>query len=67
MPLAPILYTVSLFHCLTASLSEGGEGLGIAWGDEGIRSALADAGFGAVERHVLEGDPFNAYYVAATF
>jgi 2-polyprenyl-3-methyl-5-hydroxy-6-metoxy-1,4-benzoquinol methylase len=64
-PFAPILYTVSLFHCLTASLSEHGEGLGIAWGDEGIRAALGDAGFTGVERHALDGDPFNAYYVAA--
>jgi 2-polyprenyl-3-methyl-5-hydroxy-6-metoxy-1,4-benzoquinol methylase len=64
-PFAPILYTVSLFHCMTASLSEQGEGLGIAWGDEGIRAALADAGFGGVERHALEGDPFNAYYTAS--
>jgi SAM-dependent methyltransferase len=64
-PLAATLYTVSLFHCMTASLSEGGEGLGIAWGDEGIRPALAEAGFAAVEVHALEGDPFNAYYVAA--
>jgi 2-polyprenyl-3-methyl-5-hydroxy-6-metoxy-1,4-benzoquinol methylase len=63
-PLAPVLYTVSLFHCLTASLSEDGEGLGIAWGEERIGKALADAGFASVEQHVLDGDPFNAYYVA---
>jgi 2-polyprenyl-3-methyl-5-hydroxy-6-metoxy-1,4-benzoquinol methylase len=64
-PLAPILYTVSLFHCLTASLSEHGEGLGIAWGEEAIRKALADAGFTAVEQRALEGDPFNVYYIAS--
>jgi 2-polyprenyl-3-methyl-5-hydroxy-6-metoxy-1,4-benzoquinol methylase len=63
-PLAPVLFTVSLFHCMSGSLSEDGEGLGIAWGEERIRKALADAGFGAVEQHVLDGDPFNAYYVA---
>jgi 2-polyprenyl-3-methyl-5-hydroxy-6-metoxy-1,4-benzoquinol methylase len=63
-PLAATLYTVSLFHCLSGSLSEHGEGLGIAWGEEPIRRALADAGFGAVETHALEGDPFNVYYVA---
>jgi SAM-dependent methyltransferase len=64
-PFAAALYTVSLFHCMTASLSEGGPGLGVAWGDDAIRAALADAGFAAVERHALEGDPLNAYYVAA--
>jgi len=63
-PLGALLYTVSLFHCMTASLSEGGEGLGIGWGDERIRAALADAGFAGVEAHVLEGDPFNAFYSA---
>lgn len=64
-PLAATLYTVSLFHCLTASLAEHGEGLGIAWGENGIRQALADAGFGPARRHALDGDPFNVYYVAA--
>lgn len=64
-PLAPILYTVSLFHCLTASLSEDGEGIGIAWGEDAIRRALADAGFTAVEQRALEGDPFNVYYIAS--
>ena len=63
-PFAPALYTVSLFHCMTASLSEGGEGLGLAWGEDRIRAALADAGFGAVDQHQIEGDPLNVYYVA---
>jgi hypothetical protein len=60
----PALYFVSLFHCLAGSLSEDGEGLGLAWGDEAIRAALADAGFADVASVPLEGDPFNAYYVA---
>ena len=64
-PLAATFYTVSLFHCLTTSLSEQGEGLGIAWGEGRIRRALAEAGFGASEQHALEGDPFNVYYLAA--
>jgi hypothetical protein len=63
-PLAATFYTVSLFHCLAASLSEQGEGLGIAWGEDGIREALADAGFGPARRHALDGDPFNVYYLA---
>jgi SAM-dependent methyltransferase len=63
-PFAAALYTVSLFHCMTASLSEGGEGLGLAWGEDHIRAALADAGFVAVDRASLDGDPLNAYYVA---
>ena len=63
-PLGALLYTVSLFHCMTASLSEDGEGLGIAWGEECIRAALADAGFARVDVNVLDGDPFNAFYTA---
>ena len=63
-PFAAALYTVSLFHCMTASLSEGGEGLGVAWGDDNIRAALAEAGFVRVSRESLDGDPLNAYYVA---
>jgi SAM-dependent methyltransferase len=62
-PLAATFYTVSLFHCLTGSLSEQGEGLGIAWGERRIREALGGAGFGVVSAHALEGDPFNVYYV----
>jgi SAM-dependent methyltransferase len=63
-PLGALLYTVSLFHCMTASLSEDGEGLGIAWGEERIRTALADAGFARVDVNLLDGDPFNAFYTA---
>lgn len=63
-PLAAALYTVSLFHCMTASLSEHGEGIGLAWGEERIRPALAEAGFAEVEMQGLEGDPLNAYYIA---
>jgi SAM-dependent methyltransferase len=64
-PLAATFYTVSLFHCLAGSLSEQGEGLGIAWGERRIRESLGDAGFGAVSTHALEGDPFNVYYVTS--
>jgi 2-polyprenyl-3-methyl-5-hydroxy-6-metoxy-1,4-benzoquinol methylase len=63
-PFAAALYTVSLFHCMTASLSEHGEGIGIAWGEQAIRAALAEAGFTSLEQHLREGDPLNAYYVA---
>jgi 2-polyprenyl-3-methyl-5-hydroxy-6-metoxy-1,4-benzoquinol methylase len=63
-PLAAALYTVSVFHCMAGSLSENGEGIGVAWGDERIRAALADARFGNVELRMLEHDPLNAYYIA---
>ncbi len=62
-PAGTLLYTVSCMHCMTVSLAQGGEGLGTMWGDQTARELLARAGFSAVERHELEHDPFNAYYV----
>ena len=59
----PLMYTVSTLHCMTVSLAQGGEGLGTMWGDQKARELLAEAGFSSVERHQLEHDPFNAYYV----
>jgi hypothetical protein len=34
LPWAPYLYAVSTMHCMTVSLSLGGDGLGTAWGTE---------------------------------
>jgi len=63
-PLGTMLYAVSLMHCMTVSLAQGGEGLGTMWGEQKARELLAAAGFGSVEVHHLEHDPTNAYYVA---
>ncbi|MFB0612859.1 class I SAM-dependent methyltransferase [Aurantiacibacter poecillastricola] len=65
-PLAPFIYTISLMHCMTVSLAQGGIGLGAAWGEEKAREMLAEAGFGKVEMHRLEHDIQNAYYVCRT-
>jgi SAM-dependent methyltransferase len=62
-PLAPTLYAISTFHCMTVSLALGGEGLGTMWGDQVARELLADAGFGQIEQANVEGDILNAYYV----
>jgi SAM-dependent methyltransferase len=59
----PFMYTVSTMHCMTVSLAQGGEGLGTMWGEQKARELLVEAGFGSVEVHQLEHDPFNAYYV----
>ena len=48
-PFGPYLYGMSVLHCMTVSLAEGGTGLGTAWGQELAREYLADAGFGSVE------------------
>ena len=63
-PAATFLYTVSLMHCMTVSLAQGGDGLGTAWGRQVAERMLADAGFEHVEVREVETDPFNSYYVA---
>ncbi|MGB3710090.1 MAG: class I SAM-dependent methyltransferase [Erythrobacter sp.] len=65
-PLAPFIYTISLMHCMTVSLAQGGVGLGAAWGEEQARELFALAGFGDVAMHRLEHDIQNAYYVCRT-
>jgi SAM-dependent methyltransferase len=64
-PLGPFLYTVSLMHCMTVSLSQGGDGLGTVWGKQRAVGMLDDAGFADVIVHEIEDDPFNNYYVAS--
>jgi SAM-dependent methyltransferase len=64
IPWASWLYTVSTMHCMTVSLSDGGAGLGIAWGEQLAVSMLGDAGFSHVQVAGIDVDPFNNYYVA---
>ncbi len=62
-PGAPLLYMISCMHCMTVSLAQGGDGLGAMWGEQKARELLAEAGFTTVDVHLLEHDPFNAYFV----
>jgi 2-polyprenyl-3-methyl-5-hydroxy-6-metoxy-1,4-benzoquinol methylase len=62
--LAPFLYTVSCMHCMTVSLALDGTGLGTMWGEQKARQMLADAGFGHTDVKQVEGDIFNAYFIA---
>jgi SAM-dependent methyltransferase len=48
-PFAPLYYGISVMHCLTVSLAEGGAGLGTMWGIQVARRMLAEAGFTHVE------------------
>jgi hypothetical protein len=48
-PVAPYMYGMSVLHCTTGSLAEGGAGLGTCWGAETACRMLADAGFTSVE------------------
>ncbi|HEY3066545.1 MAG TPA: class I SAM-dependent methyltransferase [Methylomirabilota bacterium] len=61
-PFAPYLYGVSVLHCLTVSLAEGGAGLGTAWGEQTARRMLAEAGFTSVEVIDAPG-PQNSIYL----
>jgi hypothetical protein len=47
-PFAPFYYGVSVLHCMTVSLAEGGTGLGTMWGERVARRMLAEAGFTSV-------------------
>ena len=62
-PLAPTLYSISTFHCMTVSLALGGEGLGTMWGEQTARELLTEAGFTDVQIEHVEGDILNAYYI----
>jgi SAM-dependent methyltransferase len=61
-PFAPYLYGISVLHCLTVSLAEGGQGLGTAWGEGKARDMLAEAGFTSIEVIDAPG-PQNSIYV----
>jgi 2-polyprenyl-3-methyl-5-hydroxy-6-metoxy-1,4-benzoquinol methylase len=63
-PLGPMLYTISLMHCMTVSLALGGDGLGTVWGRQLAEQMLADAGFTSVEVQAVEGDLLNDYFIA---
>lgn len=61
-PMAPFLYTVSLFHCMPVGLHDGGTGLGMMWGREKAVEMLQIAGFGEVEVVEIPEDPFNLHF-----
>lgn len=62
-PMGTLLYTVSVMHCMTVSLSQGGEGLGTMWGREKAREYFTKAGFGSIQVHQLPHDVQNDYWV----
>jgi SAM-dependent methyltransferase len=61
-PFAPYLYAMSVLHCMTVSLAEGGVGLGTAWGEQRAREMLTEAGFRSIEVVEAPG-PQNSIYV----
>ena len=61
-PFAPYIYGMSVMHCMTVSLAEGGTGLGTAWGEQTARQFLTDAGFTSIEVVDAPG-PQNSIYL----
>ncbi|MGQ0333505.1 class I SAM-dependent methyltransferase [Halomonas elongata] len=62
-PLGAMLYALSISHCMTVSLAQGGEGLGTMWGRERALAYLEEAGFRDIQVHQLEHDIQNDYFV----
>jgi 2-polyprenyl-3-methyl-5-hydroxy-6-metoxy-1,4-benzoquinol methylase len=60
-PVGLFLYTVSTTHCMTVSLSQGGEGLDTMWGEEKAKEMLQEAGYKDVEVKQLPHDFMNNY------
>jgi 2-polyprenyl-3-methyl-5-hydroxy-6-metoxy-1,4-benzoquinol methylase len=62
-PIGPFLYTISCMHCMSVSLSQGGEGLGAMWGREKACEMLEEAGFSGIDVKQLSHDIQNSYYL----
>ena len=62
-PVGPLLYALSVMHCMTVSLAENGAGLGTMWGEELARSMLQEAGFTKIEVEKLPHDFQNIYFI----
>jgi len=63
-PLGPYLYGVSVMHCMSVSLADGGPGLGTMWGRELATRMFHDAGFTRVEeRPAPTQDAINTIYL----
>ena len=63
-PIGVFLYAASVFHCMTVSLAQGGEGLGTVWGVQVAQRMLEEAGLKVEEIKRVEGDIENAYFIA---
>lgn len=61
--LSTYLYTVSVMHCMSVSLHDGGAGLGTVWGRQVATAMLRDAGFVDVTVTEIDSDVINSYYI----
>jgi SAM-dependent methyltransferase len=60
-PGGALLYSISTLYCMTVSLSQGGEGLGAAYGPRQAEALCREAGFARFRRLDVD-NPFNAFY-----
>ena len=65
LPMGPFLYTVSLMHCMTVGMVDGGSGLGMMWGREKAVEMLENAGFRNVGVFEIPDDSFNLHFLCS--
>jgi SAM-dependent methyltransferase len=63
-PMGPMLYTVSLMHCMQVAMVDNGRGLGMMWGRQKARAMLEEAGFVNIQELDIPNDGFNLHYMA---
>jgi SAM-dependent methyltransferase len=62
-PAGRALYGASTMHCMTVSLADHGEGLGVVIGENHARSMAAEAGFSRFERLEIK-NPYHQIFLA---
>jgi 2-polyprenyl-3-methyl-5-hydroxy-6-metoxy-1,4-benzoquinol methylase len=63
-PMGPLLYTVSLMHCMQVAMVDGGKGLGMMWGRQKAIAMLEEAGFRNIKELDIPNDGFNLHFMA---
>ena len=63
-PMGPMLYTVSLMHCMQVAMVDGGRGLGMMWGRQRAKHMMKEAGFHNIKELELPNDEFNVHFMA---
>jgi len=62
-PVGRMLYGASTMHCMTVSLADGGEGLGVVVGENIARSMAIEAGFASFEKLEIK-NPYHQIFLA---
>ncbi|XP_019632823.1 PREDICTED: uncharacterized protein LOC109476338 isoform X2 [Branchiostoma belcheri] len=62
-PVAPLLYGVSLLHCMPVSLYFDGKGLGTVWGKESQEQMLQESGFTNIQALDIPESPVEIHFL----